>query len=40
MPKVSVFDMTGKEVSKVNVIIAGIDFPENGDSNAPLTSEN
>lgn len=36
----AILNMTGKEVSKVNVIIAGIDFPENGDSNAPLTSEN
>ena len=35
----AVLNMTGKEVSKVNVIIAGIDFPESGDSNAPLTSE-
>ena len=31
--------MTGKKVDKVNVIIAGIDFPESGDSKAPLTSE-
>ena len=35
----AILNMTGKEVSKVNVIIAGIDFPDNGDSNAPLTSE-
>ncbi|WP_177917838.1 Asp23/Gls24 family envelope stress response protein [uncultured Eubacterium sp.] len=32
-------NMTGKKVDKVNVIIAGIDFPESGDSKAPLTSE-
>lgn len=35
----AILNMTGKEVSKVNVIIAGIDFSESGDSNAPLTSE-
>ena len=35
----AILNMTGKEVSKVNVIIAGIDFPDNGDSNAPSTSE-
>ena len=35
----AILNMTGKEVSKVNVIISGIDFPDNGDSNAPLTSE-
>lgn len=35
----AILNMTGKEVSKVNVIIAGIDFPDNGGSNAPLTSE-
>ncbi len=35
----AILNMTGKEVSKVNVIIAGIDFPESGDSDAPLTSE-
>ena len=35
----AILNMTGKEVSKVNVIIAGIDFPDNGDSNSPLTSE-
>ena len=39
MPQVTVFDMTGKEVSKVNVIIAGIDFPESGDSTEPFTTE-
>ena len=32
-------NMTGKKVNKVNVIIAGIDIPESGDSKAPLTSE-
>lgn len=35
----AIYNMTGKEVKKVNVIIAGIDFPESGDSTAPLTSE-
>lgn len=35
----AILNMTGKEVTKVNVIIAGIDFPESGDSVAPLTSE-
>lgn len=35
----AIYNMTGKEVKKVNVIIAGIDFPESGDSSAPLTSE-
>lgn len=35
----AILNMTGKEVTKVNVIIAGIDFPENGNSSAPLTSE-
>ena len=32
-------NMTGNKVNKVNVIIAGIDIPESGDSKAPLTSE-
>ena len=32
-------NMTGKSVGKVNVIIAGIDLPESGDSNEPKTSE-
>lgn len=35
----AILNMTGKEVNKVNVIVAGIDFPESGDSTAPLTSE-
>lgn len=35
----AIYNMTGKEVKKVNVIIAGIDFPESGNSTAPLTSE-
>lgn len=35
----AIYNMTGKKVSKVNVIIAGIDFPESGDSDAPLTSK-
>lgn len=35
----AILNMTGKEVKKVNVIVAGIDFPESGDSTAPLTSE-
>lgn len=38
--KEAIENMTGKTVSKVNVIIAGIDFNESGDSNAPSTSEN
>ncbi len=38
--KEAIENMTGKNVSKVNVIIAGIDFNESGDSNAPSTSEN
>ena len=33
-------NMTGRTVSKVKVIIAGIDFNENGDSNVPTKSEN
>ncbi len=37
--KEAIENMTGKEVSKVNVIIAGIDFMEPGESDAPLTSE-
>ena len=32
-------NMTGKVVSKVNVVIAGIDFTESGDSKAPNESE-
>ena len=31
--------MTGKVVSKVNVVIAGIDFTESGDSKEPNESE-
>lgn len=38
--KEAVENMTGKKVSKVNVVIAGIDFNESGDSNAPSKSEN
>lgn len=38
--KEAIENMTGKEVSKVNVVIAGIDFVESGEANAPLTSEN
>ncbi len=36
--KEAVQNMTGKLVSKVNVIVAGIDFEENG-SNEPLQNE-
>ena len=32
-------NMTGNAVCKVNVVIAGIDFPESGDSTEPLTTE-
>ena len=32
-------NMTGNAVCKVNVIVAGIDFPENGDTTEPLTTE-
>lgn len=37
--KEAVENMTGKEVSKVNVVIAGIDFAESGEAAEPLTSE-
>lgn len=37
--KESVQNMTGKLVSKVNVIVAGIDFDEITDSNEPCESE-
>ena len=32
-------NMTGNAVCKVNVVIAGIDFPESGDSTEPFTTE-
>ena len=38
--KESIQNMTGRLVSKVNVIIAGIDFDENVGSNAPKETEN
>lgn len=38
--KEAIENMTGNPVSKVNVVIAGIDFNESGDSNAPSKSEN
>jgi uncharacterized alkaline shock family protein YloU len=37
--KEAIENMTGKAVSKVNVIIAGVDFSESGDSNEPLTTK-
>jgi uncharacterized alkaline shock family protein YloU len=37
--KDAIQNMTGKLVSKVNVIIAGIDFDESGDSNVPTETE-
>ncbi len=38
--KESVQNMTGRLVSKVNVVVAGIDFEENGDTDEPLKDEN
>lgn len=38
--KEAIENMTGNPVGKVNVVIAGIDFNESGDSNAPSTTEN
>ena len=38
--KESIQNMTGRLVSKVNVIIAGIDFDENAGSNVPNETEN
>ena len=38
--KEAVQNMTGRLVSKVNVIVAGIDFDDNGSSNEPLETEN
>ena len=38
--KESIQNMTGRLVSKVNVIIAGIDFEENVGSNVPNETEN
>lgn len=38
--KEAIENMTGNPVGKVNVVVAGIDFNESGDSNAPSTSEN
>lgn len=38
--KEAIENMTGKCVTKVNVVIAGIDFNEDGDSTEPTTSEN
>ena len=37
--KEAVQNMTGKLVSKVNVIVAGIDFEESGGSDEPLQNE-
>ena len=37
--KEAVQNMTGRLVSKVNVIVAGIDFEESGGSNEPLQNE-
>ncbi len=37
--KEAIQNMTGKLVSKVNVVIAGIDFDESGDSNAPTETK-
>lgn len=37
--KEAIENMTGKPVGKVNVVIAGVDFNESGDSDAPSTSE-
>ena len=38
--KESIQNMTGRLVSKVNVIIAGIDFEESAGSNVPNETEN
>lgn len=37
--KEAIQNMTGKLVSKVNVVIAGIDFEESSDSNVPTETE-
>lgn len=37
--KEAVQNMTGKLVTKVNVVIAGIDFDESGDSSEPTETE-
>lgn len=37
--KEAIQNMTGKLVSKVNVVIAGIDFEESADSSAPKETE-
>ncbi len=38
--KEAIQNMTGRLVSKVNVVIAGIDFEESAGSNAPKETEN
>lgn len=37
--KEAIQNMTGRFVSKVNVIIAGVDFDESGDSNVPTETK-
>jgi uncharacterized alkaline shock family protein YloU len=37
--KEAIQNMTGRLVSKVNVVVAGIDFEESADSNEPTESE-